>query len=338
VDVLDNSVAKDGRVDHYWREFCAQVHLPPETEYQAWYFGDTPELAHELVELVLRGPKRATAGLSEVNDGLPQLKPVAGGYSVVTEHDGTPRAVIRTTQLDRRPFCAVDAAFAWDEGEGDRTLADWMDGHRRCFARELAAVGRTFHERMLVDLERFELLYPFEAARNPVGCGPRIVPACLPGGLAESGELQIDYYARCHGFNSVFADERRRDIGQFTAEHDASRDGVWLLVDGGRILGSIVIDARGEVPELRWFIVHEALHGQGWGRRLMQCAMDHCRSRHDRVVLHTFSALAAARGIYEAFGFAQFGGESVYTGYGAPIVDQAFEWRRAPAQSGTIGR
>lgn len=338
MDVLDNPAAKDARVDRYWREFCAQVHLPPGTAHQAWYFGDTPELAHELVELVLRGPKRATAGLAEANEGLPQLKPVAGGYSVVTEHDGTPRAVIRTTQLDRRPFCEVDAAFAWDEGEGDRTLADWMDGHRRYFTRELAAAGRAFDERMPVDLERFELLYPFEAARNPVGCGPRIVPACLPGGLAESGELQIDYYARCHGFNSAFADERRRDIGQFMAEHDASRDGVWLLVDGGSILGSIAIDARGEVPELRWFIVHEALHGQGWGRRLMQCAMDHCRLRHERVVLHTFSALADARRLYEASGFTQVGGESVYTGYGAPIVDQGFEWRRAPAQSGTIGR
>lgn len=338
MDVLDNPAAKDARVDRYWREFCAQVHLPPGTAHQAWYFGDTPELAHELVELVLRGPKRATAGLAEANEGLPQLKPVAGGYSVVTEHDGTPRAVIRTTQLDRRPFREVDAAFAWDEGEGDRTLADWTDGHRRYFTRELAAAGRAFDERMPVDLERFELLYPFEAARNPVGCGPRIVPACLPGGLAESGELQIDYYARCHGFNSAFADERRRDIGQFMAEHDASRDGVWLLVDGGSILGSIAIDARGEVPELRWFIVHEALHGQGWGRRLMQCAMDHCRLRHERVVLHTFSALADARRLYEASGFTQLGGESVYTGYGAPIVDQGFEWRRAPAQSGTIGR
>lgn len=337
MDVLDNSVAKDARVDAYWRGFCAQVRLPPETEYQAWYFGDTPALAHELVEVVLRGPKRATAGLAHVNDTLPQVKPVDGGYSVLTEVDGTPRAVVRTTRLERRPFAEVDAAFAWDEGEGDRTLADWKDGHRRFFTRELAAVGQSFDERLLVDLERFELLYPFDAARNPVDCGPRIVPACLPGGLAESGELQIDYYARRHGFDSVFAIERRRDIAAFLAEHDAARDGVWLLVDGGRVLGSIVIDARGATPELRWFIVSEALHGRGWGRRLMEVAMAHCRSRHARVVLHTFSALAGARRLYEAFGFVQVGGEAEYTGYGAPIVDQAFEWRRASAQSGTIG-
>jgi len=333
-----DSKLRDPRVAAFWAEYCRRAGVPAATPYQAWPFGDSPGLAHELAELVLRGPKRATAGLVEYNARHPEEAPVADGYSVVTEFDGTPRCVIRTAWLDRRPLHAVDAQFAWDEGEGDRTLADWMDGHRRFFTRELASVGRAFDEQMLVDLERFELLHPFDAARTPVDCGPRIVPACLPGGLAESGELQIDYYARRHGFDGAFADERRSDIARFVAEHDASRDGVWLLVDGGRVLGSIVIDAHGETPELRWFIVHEALHGQGWGRRLMQSAMEHCRQRHDRVVLHTFSALADARRLYEAFGFAQIGGESAYTGYGAPIVDQEFEWRRAAAQSGTIGR
>jgi uncharacterized protein YhfF/GNAT superfamily N-acetyltransferase len=319
-----------------WAQFCRAASLPPDTPYQAWYFGDSPALAHELAELILHGPKRATAGLAEVNDGLPDVKPLAGGYSVITEHDGTPRAVIRTTSLERRPFREVDAAFAWDEGEGDRTLADWMDGHRPFFTRELARVGRAFDEGMLVDLERFELLYPFDAARRPVDCGPRIVPCALPGGLEESGELQIDYYARHHGFTDAFAVERRGDIRRFVEEHDGARDGVWLLVDGGRVLGSVVVDGRGAPPELRWYIVAGSLRGQGWGRRLMAAAMDFCAQRHERVVLHTFAALADARRLYEAFGFTQVGGESVYTGYGAPILDQGFEWKRGPRQSGTM--
>jgi uncharacterized protein YhfF/GNAT superfamily N-acetyltransferase len=330
MDAPDNSVAKDARVEAFWREFCTQVRLPPSTPYQAWYFGDSPALANELLELVLHGPKRATAGLAESNDRSPLVKPVTGGYSVVTEMDGTPRAVLRTTAVERRPFRDVDAAFAWDEGEGDRTLADWKDGHRRFFTRELAAAGRVFDDGMPVDLERFELLYPFDQARNPVGCGPRLVPACLPGGLAESGELQIDYYARRHGFDGSFARERRQDIARFVDEHDGSRDGVWLLVDRGRVLGSIVIDGRGEAAELRWFIVDEALHGHGWGRRLLAAAMDWCRGQHERVVLHTFSALGDARRLYEAFGFRQIGTESTWTGWGSTIVDQAFEWRRPP--------
>jgi uncharacterized protein YhfF/predicted N-acetyltransferase YhbS len=336
MDAPDNSVPKDARVDAFWRDFCAQVRLPPATPYQAWYFGDSPALAHELVELVLHGPKRATAGLAEASDRSPLVKPEIGGYSVVTEVDGTPRAVIRTTALERRPFRDVDAAFAWDEGEGDRTLADWKDGHRRYFARELDAAGRAFDEGTLVDLERFELLYPFDRARDPVDCGPRIVPASLPGGLAESGELQIDYYARRHGFDDAFARERREDIARFLDEHDGARDGVWLLVERGRVLGSIAVDARSAPPELRWFIVAESLHGRGWGRRLLACAMEHCEARHERAVLHTFSALGDARQLYEAFGWRQIGTEKSWAGWGTPIVDQAFEWQRDRGRSGTI--
>jgi uncharacterized protein YhfF/GNAT superfamily N-acetyltransferase len=327
----------EARVERFWREFCTGIRLPVDTPHQAWYFGDTPELAHALAELVLHGPKRATAGLAEFNDLQSAAKPVAAGYSVVTEHDGTPRAVIRTTSVDRRAFRDVDAAFAWDEGEGDRTLADWRKGHRSFFTREMNAAGRAFEEGMLVDLERFELLYPFDAAMNPVACGPRIVPACLPGGLLASAELQIGYYARRHGFGPAFERERRQEIARFLDEHDGARDGVWLLVDGGRVLGSIVIDCRRATPELRWFFVDEALNGQGWGRRLLTQAMDWCALRHPRVVLHTFSALAPARRLYQAFEFEQIGTGSSHSRYGPTIVEQGFEWRRQTRQSGTIG-
>ena len=90
VQALDNSVEKSAAVQRYWGEFCTATRLDPATPYQAWYFGDTTELAHELVELVLHGPKRATAGLSEFNDQMPAVKPYADGYSVLTEFDGTP--------------------------------------------------------------------------------------------------------------------------------------------------------------------------------------------------------------------------------------------------------
>jgi uncharacterized protein YhfF/GNAT superfamily N-acetyltransferase len=336
VDCAEHPVPEDDRVERFWRAFCDAIRLPATTPCQAWYFGDTPALAHELVELVLHGPKRATAGLAAANDAQPLLKPAPEGYSVVTEFDGTPRAVIRTTSVERRAFRDVDAAFAWDEGEGDRTLADWREGHRGFFTRETSAAGEAFDEGMLVDLERFELLYPFDAAMNPVACGPRIVPACLPGALLQSADLQVAYYARHHGFGPAFEAERRRDIALFLQEHDGTRDGVWLLVDDGRVRGSIVIDCRGETPELRWFIVDEGLAGRGWGRRLLARAMDWCAQRHPRVVLHTFSALADARRLYEAFGFAQIGREASYSGYGPTIVDQGFEWRRAGRQSGTI--
>jgi uncharacterized protein YhfF/GNAT superfamily N-acetyltransferase len=328
---LDNSVERSPVVEDYWRKFCVATGLDPSTPYQAWYFGDSAELAHELVELVLHGPKRATAGLSEFNDQMPLVKPVAGGYSVLTERDGTPRAVIRTTVLERRAFAEVDAAFAWDEGEGDRTLADWMDGHRRFFTRELALLGRTFDEAMAVDLERFELLYPFDVAHNPVDCGPRLLPCLLPGAMSASAALQTQYYARDHGFGVFFEAGRLKDIADFVARFNAQRDGVWVAADGGQVLGTIVIDGGAsddpKSAQLRWFVVADALRGKGMGRRMMHAAMAFASGRYARVHLGTFAGLHAARRLYEEFGFTKTL-ERRSTQWGPEVLEQHWEWTR----------
>jgi uncharacterized protein YhfF/GNAT superfamily N-acetyltransferase len=298
------------------------------TPYQAWYFGDTPELAHELVELVLHGPKRATAGLAEFSAAMPQVAAVMGGYSVVTEHDGTPRAVIRTTVLERRPFSEVDAAFAWDEGEGDRTLADWKDGHRRFFTRELATLGRKFDESMGVDLERFELLYPFEQALDPVDCGPRLLPCLIPGALAASAALQTRYYAREHAFGVFFEAGRMADISAFLTRFDAERDGVWVAVDAGEVLGTIVIDGGAaddrSIAQLRWFILADSLRGRGMGRRMMATALDFARARYGLIRLGTFAGLDAARHLYESAGFRRVY-EQPSTTWGPEVLEQHWE-------------
>ena len=55
--------------------------------------------------------------------------PEVGGHSIVLGGDGQPICVIRTTEVRVLPFREVDEAFAWDEGEGDRSLAYWLDAH-----------------------------------------------------------------------------------------------------------------------------------------------------------------------------------------------------------------
>jgi len=55
--LADNRSHKDARVSGFWSAFCRAASVPEATPYQAWYFGDSPALAHELVELVLNGPQ-----------------------------------------------------------------------------------------------------------------------------------------------------------------------------------------------------------------------------------------------------------------------------------------
>jgi uncharacterized protein YhfF len=53
----------------------------------------------------------------------------------------------------------VDAVFAWDEGDGDRSLETWRKDNLDYFSGECGLLGRTSRGDMFVVLERFELLY-----------------------------------------------------------------------------------------------------------------------------------------------------------------------------------
>ena len=95
----------------------------------AFAFGDSAEMADELGLLVLHGPKRATAGLVQAFAAQDEPLPRAGDRCLVLGGDGRPLAVVRTTDVRVGPLWSVDDRFAWDEGEGDRTRAWWLDAH-----------------------------------------------------------------------------------------------------------------------------------------------------------------------------------------------------------------
>lgn len=100
------------------------------TKLETFSFGDGPELAEELAQLVLAGLKTATCWAVSQGE-LTQL----GKRMVMLDGAGTPSAIIETIELTQRRFDQVDAAFAYDEGEGDRSLEYWRQGHRKYFGR-----------------------------------------------------------------------------------------------------------------------------------------------------------------------------------------------------------
>lgn len=146
-------------IEKFWAGFCRTSGVASDEPYQVWYFGNSARMASELAALVLEGRKTATASLAAVNELRPQDAPVPDGYSVVTDFDGEPVCVIRTTEIRHVPFGEVDAAFAADEGEGDLSLEYWRDVHSAYFGREAAGHGMEFNDGSLVCCERFELLY-----------------------------------------------------------------------------------------------------------------------------------------------------------------------------------
>ena len=124
---------------------------------ESFAFGDSPALADELLALVLEGRKRATSWA--VSEGLKGAE--IGKPMIACDGAGRPRAVLRTIELVQRSYGEVDAAFAFDEGEGDRSLNYWREAHRRYFTRL-----NLFSPDMMLWCERFELIMtiPLEPA------------------------------------------------------------------------------------------------------------------------------------------------------------------------------
>ena len=169
VPAVGGDVAQDDALVAFWQ--AAQAHLgmgrmdvvmgpggydlvPP----PVWSFGDSPELADELLDLVLAGRKTATAGAVSEYEAGGEALPQVGDLAVVTDGAGTPRVVLRATQVDVVPFDEVTAEHAALEGEGDGSLESWRRDHEAFWRRTLP--GGSFDRRMPVVLERFEVVYP----------------------------------------------------------------------------------------------------------------------------------------------------------------------------------
>jgi uncharacterized protein YhfF len=122
-------------------------------EAERFSFGDSPEMADELLALVIAGTKTATCGaLRDFPPGSPK-RPAVGRRDVVLDGQGRPAAVILTVEVEERRFDEVDEAFARDEGEGLRTLAEWRAAHAAYFGR-----NGGFAPDMMLLCERFRLV------------------------------------------------------------------------------------------------------------------------------------------------------------------------------------
>lgn len=118
----------------------------------AFQFGDSPEMAEQLLALVLSGQKVATTSWP----ADPSIH--VGTLSIVLNGQGQPAALIRTVKVEHVPFLEVTTAFAASEGEGDLTLDWWRDAHRRFFSRQREE--RPFSDAERVQCETFEVVWP----------------------------------------------------------------------------------------------------------------------------------------------------------------------------------
>ncbi len=151
-----------------------------------------------------------------------------------------------------------------------------------------------------------------------------------PGCIGRIAEMHARYYHERVGFGVQFESKVARELAAFCARYDDRRDGLWLALIDNVVQGSIAIDGLREDEDgahLRWFISSDSARGRGIGNILLADAMEFCRSQgYARVYLWTFEGLAAAKHLYEKFGFKLLL-QQVGTQWGGEVNEQRFEWQ-----------
>ena len=147
-----------------WQEYAA-AHPDVVAEHPEWEvdrFADTADYATEIAGWIETRHKRATSDLVDtfLQRGVPL--PRVGAHWVVCDGDGKPRYVLRTLGLRLGTIWTADESFAAAEGDG--TLDEWRDVHRRYWTRVCASRGEVFTDATPVVLERFEVVWPPAAA------------------------------------------------------------------------------------------------------------------------------------------------------------------------------
>jgi uncharacterized protein YhfF len=153
---------KDVRTVDYWNRFLQS--LPADSPYRtraysAEKWGDNREMADELGSRIAAGVKTATC--SPVWEWEAEGRPIPepGLLTIVLGWDGSPLCIIETVAVEIKPFEKVDERFAWEEGEGDRSLKSWREAHWRHFSRILGAISRQPARDMPLVCERIRVVY-----------------------------------------------------------------------------------------------------------------------------------------------------------------------------------
>ena len=147
------------QIEAFWLEYQRACSVQVEG-FSATAFGHTRALADELAGLIRDGHKRAHATLERDFEVEGEELPRPRDHLVVLDGRGVPQAIVRTTHVERRYFNEIDDQFAFEAGEGDRTLAWWVTAHRQDFAERAEREGFQVGERAVLILEYFELVWP----------------------------------------------------------------------------------------------------------------------------------------------------------------------------------
>jgi uncharacterized protein YhfF len=116
--------------------------------------GTRGAMRQRLNQLILDGQKRATAGLLMEYVKEDEELETEGELLALVDDDTQRIATVVVLEVETVPFIEVPWKFAQAESEGDESLEEWREGHRRFWSAE----GDTVDDETPVVLIWFEVV------------------------------------------------------------------------------------------------------------------------------------------------------------------------------------
>lgn len=252
---------------------------------EKFQFGDSPRMADKLLSLVLDGTKTATcSALQEYKDANEPI-PTVGKKSIVLNSSGTPKCMIETTQVDIKKFSEIDAAFAYAEGEGDRSLEYWQKEHQRFFEE-----SGNFSPDMELVCEHFHLTkeYNFSISKSDNGAERKTICQKITLNLPE-----------------WFGKE---DANQQYAKDAENYEGI-IAYNGSDAIGLLIYKEKNGGMDIHWMGVLKEFHRLGIGKMLFEDLKKHVSLNHNKITVETLdpdiqdSSYLKTYDFYKSLGF-----------------------------------
>jgi N-acetylglutamate synthase-like GNAT family acetyltransferase len=135
------------------------------------------------------------------------------------------------------------------------------------------------------------------------------------------GKIYMEEYQFGTGIETYVA----RGLADFYDSYNPEKERVWLCEYDEKVIGSMVLVCRGEVAQLRYFILEKEFRGIGLGKKLMDAFMEALRQiGYKSAYLLTTDGLPASAHLYQRYGF-RLVEEHSFDGFGKVQHEQRYE-------------
>ena len=146
-----------------------------------------------------------------------------------------------------------------------------------------------------------------------------------PGDMGRITTMHAELYTSEYHFGPQFETYVANGLCEFQDQYNPARSRIWICEHDNRMVGSLVLMDRGEVAQLRYFLIEPHYRGIGLGAKLMTLFMDFLKQcGYQDAYLWTTHELEVATSLYKRFGF-KLTEEKESNAFGKPLIEQRYD-------------